>query len=301
MTETDHAASQQGKFRERLNKGFSITVEIPPPKSANPEKNLSVARAVRGLVSGINVTDNQRGMMRMSALAFSHLLVQEGCEPLLQVCCRDRNRLALESDLLGAAALGIRNICVMTGDYTTLGDRPGARPVYDLDSVQLLQLVNALSEGRDAAGKKLKNSLPFFLGAVINPFYEPMELELMKAGKKIAAGARFFQTQPFFDAALVDRFLKQVKDLDAKFLIGVTPLKSAKMISFLNRNVLTTPIPEEIERRVGSADDPAKEGLKLAAELINEVRGRVDGVHIMPIGQVEKLPELLGMIEGEKG
>ena len=283
-------------LRERLKKGFTITAEIPPSKSANADKNLSVAREVCGQLAAINVTDNQRGMMRMSALAFSHLLVQEGCEPLLQLCCRDRNRLALESDLIGAAALGIRNVCVMTGDYTTLGDRPGAKPVYDLDSVQLLGLVSGLRAGVYGNGKKLKEKLPFFVGAVVNPFYDPIELELMKVRKKITAGASFFQTQPFFDTASLDIFLEKVKGIDTKFLIGVTPLKSAKMIGFLNENVLTTPIPESIERRVASADDPATEGLKLAAEFVNEIRGRVDGVHLMPIGQVDKLPLLLEMI-----
>ena len=288
-------------LRESLEKGFTITAEVPPPKSPNADKNLSVAREVRNLLACINVTDNQRGMMRMSALAFSHLLVQEGCEPLLQLCCRDRNRLALESDLIGAAALGIKNVCVMTGDYTTLGDRPGAKPVYDLDSVQLLGLVKGLSDGVYGNGKKISKNLPFFVGAVVNPFYEPIELELLKVRKKIAAGASFFQTQPFFDSASLDSFLKNVKGFKAKFLIGVTPLKSAKMIRFLNENVLTTPIPQEIERRINSADDPAHEGLKLAAEFVNEIRDRVDGVHLMPIGQVDKLPELLGMIGDGRG
>jgi len=296
MTQTGPTASTQGKLRDALTKGFTITAEIPPSKSANAEKNLSVAREVCGLLAAINVTDNQRGMMRMSALAFSHLLVQEGCEPLLQLCCRDRNRLALESDLIGAAALGIRNICVMTGDYTTLGDRPGAKPVYDLDSVQLLRLVSGLSDGVYGNGKKLKSGLPFFVGAVVNPFYDPVELELLKVRKKIAAGANFFQTQPFFDSASLDGFLEKIKEFDSKFLIGVTPLKSAKMIRFLNKNVLTSPIPEEIGRRISGAADPAKEGLKVAAEFVKEIRGRVDGVHLMPIGQIDKLPELLGMI-----
>ncbi len=287
-------------LREALNKGFTITAEIPPPRSANGKKNLSVAREVRDLVAAVNVTDNQRGMMRMSALAFSHLLVQEGCEAIFQLCCRDRNRLALESDLIGAAALGIKNVCVMTGDYPTLGDRPGAKPVFDLDSIQLLRLVSGLSDGVYGNGKKLKQKLPFFVGAVVNPFYEPVELELLKVGKKIAAGASFFQTQPFFDIASLDDFLGKIQGFDTKFLIGVTPLKSAKMIRFLNDNVLTTPIPQEIERRICGAADPAKEGLKLAAEFVNEIRGRVDGVHLMPIGQIDKLPALLEMI-GDSG
>ena len=283
-------------FKDSLGSGFTITVEIPPPKSANPEKNLKVARTIVGKVAAINVTDNQRGMMRMSPLAFSHLLVREGCDPLLQVCCRDRNRLALESDLLGASALGIKNLCIMTGDFTTLGNRPGARPVYDLDSIQLIRMAAMLTEGKDGAGREMKTSVPFFIGAVVNPFYDPIELEIMKVRKKIAVGARFFQTQPFFDTAGVDLFLDRVSGLDAKFLIGVTPLKSPEMVRFLNEKVLTTPIPEAVGRRVSEAADPAAEGLTVAAEFINEIRSRVDGVHIMPIGQTARLPELLGLI-----
>ncbi|GMT42862.1 MAG: 5,10-methylenetetrahydrofolate reductase [bacterium] len=286
-----------GFLKKGLETGFSITVEIPPPKGANPEKLLKIAEAVSRRVTGVNVTDNQRGMMRMSALAFCHLLTDVGCEPVLQLCCRDRNRLAIESDLLGAAALGIKNICTMTGDYPTLGDRPGAKPVFDLDSVQLVRLVKRMSDGFNAGGKAFKNHPSFNVGAVINPFYEPLELEIMKTKKKIKAGAAFFQTQPFFDEKPLEIFLDRVKEMDSKFLIGVTPLKSEKMVKFLNENVLTTPIPDNVARRMSQAADPAKEGLKIAAEFINAVRGKIDGVHIMPVGQTGRLPELLDMID----
>lgn len=275
-------------FQETIEKGFSITVEVPPPKGTNSEKQLRIATKIGARVSAINVTDNQRGMARMSALAFCRLLVEAGCEPVLQMCCRDRNRLALESDLIGATALGIKNICVMTGDHTTLGNRPGAKPVFDLDPVQLIQLT---------AGRPSAENPSFYVGAVVNPFYEPRELEILKTSKKIKAGARFFQTQPFFDMQSLEKFIEEFGGLQAKFLIGVTPLKSAKMVRFLNENVLTTPVPKNIERRMSATSDPAREGLLIAAEFINEARSKIDGVHIMPVGQTACLPEFLDMID----
>lgn len=288
----------QTGFQRSLESRFSITVEIPPPKGADPRKNLEVARQVSGKVAGINVTDNQRGMMRMSALAFSHLLLDAGCEPIWQVCARDRNRLALQSDFLGAASLGIKNVCLMTGDFPTLGDNPEAKPVYDLDSVQLIKLANDFSKGKNIHGKPLQNHPSFFIGGVVNPFFEPLELELIKLQKKIEAGARFFQTQPFFDIESLDFFLERAKPLGAKILVGVTPLKSERMINFLNENVLTKPIPPEISSRISRASNPAMEGLKIAAEFANSIREKVDGIHIMPISQLQNLPALLEMIEG---
>jgi len=290
-------AEKSDGFQEVLENRFTVTAEIPPPRGADPSKNLEIARAVAGKVDGVNVTDNQRGIVRMSAQTFAHLLTDVGCEPILQVCCRDRNRLALQSDLLGASALGISNLCVMTGDHPRLGDNPGAKAVYDIDAIQLMKLVSDFSRGINIHGKQLKKHPSFFMGGVINPFYEPLELELLKVRKKIMAGARFFQTQPFFDMETADAFLEAVKPLDTKILIGVTPLKSVQMIDFLNENVLTKPIPEEIKSRILSAADPAEEGLQIAAEFIDGIRNKADGVHIMPIGQISKLPVLLEMIE----
>ncbi len=285
------------RFQQSFDR-FSVTVEIPPPKGADVTQFLAVAQKVAGRVDGVNVTDNQRGMMRMSSLAFCKFLKDAGCEPVWQVACRDRNRLALQSDMLGAMAFGIENICIMTGDFPTMGDNPDAKPVYDVDSIQLIKGAADLSRGAAMNGKPVKEVRPFFIGAVVNPFYEPFDLELLKTKKKIAAGARFFQTQPFFDVASVEKFLAAVKGLDAKFLIGITPLKGEKMITFLNEQVLTTPIPPEVAARITGAADPAMEGLKVAAEFVNRLRGVADGVHIMPIGQVESLPLLLDMIEG---
>ncbi len=287
------------KFQESLSR-FSITAEIPPPKGADVSPFLRIAEKAAGRIDGANVTDNQRGMMRMSALVFSKCLKDVGCEPILQVTCRDRNRLALQSDLLGAMAFGIENLCLMTGDFPTMGDNPDARPVYDLDSMQLIKAANGLARGVAMNGKPVKDVRPFFTGGVINPFYEPFELELLKTKKKIAAGAKFFQTQPFFDIPSVEKFLNAVKGLDAAFLIGVTPLKGEKMITFLNQKVLTTPIPADVTARITGAADQAREGLLAAAEFVNAIRKIARGVHLMPIGQEENLPLLLDMIEAGK-
>ena len=285
-------------FEEAINSGFSITAEVPPPKGADATKMLDIAKAITPKVAGINVTDNQRGMARMSAVAFASMLAQNGCEPVLQLCCRDRNRLALHSDMLGAYGFGVRNLLLMTGDHPTMGDTPEAKPVYDLDAIQLMELASGLNDGYGVNGKKLKNHPDFYIGGVVNPFFEPFELELLKIRKKMKAGARFFQTQPFFDIDSLTQFIEAVKGIDAKFIVGVTPIKNGKMARFMNENVLTTPIPEELITRIESADDPAEEGLKVAAEFVKSIRGVADGVHLMPVGQIDALPRFLEMIDG---
>lgn len=281
-------------FREAFDKkDFIVTVEIPPPKGANVVPAIDIAKKVLGRVDGVNVTDNQRGIMRMCPLAFSHLLKEIGHNPIMQVCTRDRNRLALQSDILGAGALGIENICIMTGDHPKLGDHPDAKPVFDIDSIQLIKVVRELENGVSMAGKKLDGSPRFFVGGVMNPFFEPFELELIKLNKKMGAGAEFFQTQPFFDKESLERFVGQVKGIDTKFLVGISPLKSVKMVNFMNEKVLTRKIPENISKRIESAKDQTEEGVRIAAEFIRDIKDIVKGVHIMPIGIEQYLPYLL--------
>ncbi|MBI5182916.1 MAG: methylenetetrahydrofolate reductase, partial [Nitrospinae bacterium] len=277
------------KLRDTFNnKDFVVTVEIPPPRGTNVRNALDIAKKIGGRIDGINVTDNQRGIMRMSPLAFSHLLKESGHEPIMQITCRDRNRLALQSDLLGAAALGIENLCVMTGDHPSLGDHPEAKAVFDLDSVQLIDMIGRLKRGESMNGKRLDGSPEFFLGGVLNPFVVPFELQLMKLKKKIEVGAEFFQTQPFFDIESLKEFLdrvKRVNGIKTKILIGVTPLRSVKMIQFFNEKVLTRSIPDNIISILESSDDPIREGIEMASEFIHKAKDmRVDGIHIMPIG-----------------
>ncbi|MBI4378404.1 MAG: methylenetetrahydrofolate reductase [Nitrospinae bacterium] len=289
-------------FKEAFDKkNFVVTVEVPPPKGTNVIPNLDIAKRLLGRVDGINVTDNQRGIMRMCPLAFSHLLKEMGHNPIMQICARDRNRLALQSDILGASALGIENICIMTGDHPKLGDHPDAKPVFDIDSIQLIKVVKELENGFSMAGKKIDGAPKFLVGGVVNPFFEPFELELIKLEKKIGAGAEFFQTQPFFERESLERFFEKVSNIDTKFLIGVSPLKSVKMISFLNEKVLARKIPENIAKRIEASDNQIEEGVRLSAEFIREIKGIINGsagspcrgIHIMPIGIESHLPHLL--------
>ncbi len=200
-------------FREKLEAGkFVVTSEIGPPKGIETAKLLEDAELIRGRVDGINVTDLQSSVMRLGSLAVCSLLKQKGLEPIFQITCRDRNRLALQSDLLSASALGIENILVLTGDHPALGDHPEAKPVFDLDSVQLLQVAGKLQEGSDMKGNKLEGVSPkFCLGAVVNPGADPLEPQIIKMEKKIEAGAKFFQTQAIYDIKLFENFLNKTK------------------------------------------------------------------------------------------
>ena len=273
---------------------FVVTVELPPPKGTEVQKTLDIAKSLKGKVDGINVTDNQRAIMRMSSLAFSHLIKDTGNEPILQICCRDRNRIALKSDILGAGALGIKNLCLMTGDHTIVGDHPEAKPVFDIDSIELIQMAQKMD-----GGKNISSNFSFSIGGVTNPFSEPFDLQKIKLKKKVQAGAIFFQTQPFFDHESILKFIDDVKGINAKFLIGVTPLKSIKMIDFLNKNILTKPIPESIAIRIEKSNNQASEGIKVAVELIKKVRDKTDninGIHIMPVGLESHLPDILNKL-----
>ena len=270
---------------------FVVTVELPPPKGTEVQKTLDIAKSLKGIVDGINVTDNQRAIMRMSSLAFSHLIKDTGNEPIMQICCRDRNRIALKSDILGAGALGIKNLCLMTGDHTLVGDHPEAKPVFDIDSIQLIQLARKLESGRN-----ISSNLSFSIGGVANPFSEPFDLQKIKLKKKVQAGATFFQTQPFFDYESILEFVDDVKGINAKFLIGFTPLKSVKMIHFMNKYILTKPVPKPIAVRIEKSNNQALEGIKIVVELIKKVRDltdKINGIHIMPLGLENHLPDIL--------
>ena len=282
------------KFTD-INKKPIITVEIPPPKGADYQKNLDLAIALKGKADLINVTDNQRAVMRMSPLAFSKILLDNGLEPNMQLCCRDRNRLALQSDILGAHALGIQNITLMTGDYTMAGDHKEGKPVFDFDSVHLIECAKQLENAENAVGKKLNGGTDLAIGAVSNPYYQPMELHVLKMLKKVDAGADFFQTQPVFSKEKVIEFLDLCKKegIKQKILIGVTLLKSTKFIEFMNKNILTEPIDEALAIRIAESSDPTKESINIALEFMNDIKDIVDGFHLMPIGTEEHMPELL--------
>jgi 5,10-methylenetetrahydrofolate reductase len=226
------------------------------------------------------------------------LLKEAGLEPVLQMTCRDRNRIALQSDLLSAFVLGIRNVLTITGDLPWLGDHPQALPVYDLDSVQLLWVINQLNQGHDMMGNELKGKPDFFAGAVVNPGADTeasFELQLIKMEKKIKAGARFFQTQAVFEPDKFARFMKRAETFKVPIIAGVIPLKSVGMARFMNKNVAGIFVPEDLIQKMATAKDKTQTGLEIAANLAKDLKGICQGVHIMPIGWEKKVPQILDM------
>ena len=282
-------------FKEKIQAGkFLLTSEIGPPKGIETKKILEDAQLIRGRVDAINVTDLQSSVMRLGSLAVSSLLKQNGLEPIFQVTCRDRNRLALQSDILSAAALGIENLLVLTGDYTTLGDHPDAKPVFDLDSAQLLQVVRKLEQGLDMRGNKLEGAPPkFCVGAVVNPGADPLEPQIMKMEKKIAAGAEFFQTQAVYDIQVFENFLNKTRHLKAPVMAGIVLLKSAGMARYMNKNVPGVYVPDNLIKEMEEAKDKVAQSVEIASRLIKELKPMCRGIHIMPIGWERIVPKVL--------
>jgi methylenetetrahydrofolate reductase (NADPH) len=282
-------------FKEKLQSGkFLVTSEIGPPKGIETKTILEDAELIRGRADAINVTDLQSSVMRLGSLAVCALLKQRGFEPIFQITCRDRNRLALQSDILSAAALGIENILILTGDHTTMGDHPEAKPVFDLDSVQLLQVVRKLQEGFDMNGNKLEGAAPkFCVGAVVNPGQDPIEPQIIKMEKKIEAGAEFFQTQAVYDIKVFENFLNKIKHLKTTILAGIVLLKSAGMARYMNKNVAGVFVPDNLIKEMEEAKEKSAKSVEIAARLIKELKPMCNGIHIMPIGWDKKVPLVL--------
>ncbi len=282
-------------FKDKIRAGqFVVTSEIGPPKGIETHKILEDAELIRGRVDAINVTDLQSSVMRLGSLAVCSLLKQHGFDPVFQVTCRDRNRLALQSDILSAAALGIENLLILTGDYPTLGDHPEAKPVFDLDSVQLLQVVGKLQAGVDMKDNKLTGAAPkFCTGAVVNPGADPLEPQIMKMEKKIEAGAQFFQTQAVYDIKTFETFLSKTRHLKVPVLAGIVLLKSAGMAKFMNKNVAGVCVPDALIKEMEGAKDKVAQSVTIAVRLIRELRPLCQGVHIMPIGWDTVVPRVL--------
>ncbi len=275
---------------------FVITAEVGPLKGTDTTEISEVAQLLRGRVDAANVTDQQSSVMRLGSLATCHLLKEEGLDPVFQVTCRDRNRLALQSDLLSAWVLGIENVLAITGDLPSLGDHPQAKPVYDIDSVQLLWVIKRLNEGYDMVGNELKGKPNFFPGAVVNPGADTeaaFELQLIKMEKKIEVGAKFFQTQAIFNVDTLAKFMKRVEGFNIPILAGIIPLKSAGMARFMNKNVAGVSVPGELIDQMAKTEDKIRTGIEIAANIIKELKGMCQGVHIMPIGWEKKVPAIL--------
>ncbi|ABE52730.1 methylenetetrahydrofolate reductase [Methanococcoides burtonii] len=287
-------------FNDVLNSDrFIVTAEVAPPKGTDISATLEDAELIRGLVDAINITDNQRAVMRMSPIAVGKLLMDAGHEVIVQLTCRDRNRLALQSDILAASALGIENLCVMTGDYTTKGDHVGAKAVYDLDSVQLLSLITKMMGGSDMAGNELAGAPSFTVGAVSNTDVTK-RMQMLKLKKKINAGARFIQTQAVYDVESFKDFSDLMGQIGPNVLVlaGIIPLRSAAMAHFMNNNIPGIRVGDELIKRMENAKDPIQEGLEIAAESILELRDLCRGIHLMPIGghgNTQRLLEMAGL------
>jgi methylenetetrahydrofolate reductase (NADPH) len=270
-----------------------ITAEMGPPKGIDVSDILSNAKKVKDIVTAFNITDNQRSVMRMSPLATSKIFLDNNLEPILQLTCRDRNRLALQSDLLGAGAMGIQNILALTGDHVKSGDHPQAKPVFDLDSVQLLYTINKLSSGEDLAGKPLKGKPTFYSGAVVNPVATNLEIHVWRMAEKIRMGAKYFQTQVVFDPEVLKNFMSKIEPLNTKILAGVLLVKSAKMAMFLNEKVPGVSVPEWVIQELSSTDHPTEAGIKIANHLSKEFLKIADGVHVMAIHEEHRLTDIL--------
>lgn len=285
-------------FREILNsEKFVVTAEVGPPKGTDIKEMLHHMELLKGKVDAVNVTDNQSAVMRICSTAVCKIALEHGLEPVLQMTCRDRNRIGLQSDLLGAHILGIRNVLCMTGDHVSAGDHKGAKPVYDVESVQLLKIVDGLNEGRDMSGSEMKGPTDFLQGAVVTPEANPIEPQLMKFEKKVKAGAKFFQTQAVYDIDKFKEFMKFARKFPVKILAGFVVLKSVGMARFLNNNVPGIRVPEELieELKAAGKEKALDTGMDITARHIRQLKeeGISDGVHIMAIGMEDKVPEII--------
>ncbi len=284
------------KLKEKLASGnFVVTGEIGPPKGANIDKCLQDAEALRDYVTAINVTDQQSAVLRVGSLGVSGRLVERNLEPVFQLTCRDRNRLALQSDLLSAWALGIENALCLTGDHPIMGDHTEAKPVYDLDSVQLLKAASGLNNGYDMSGHELDSRPDLFLGAVVTPALEPVEPQVIKMKKKIEAGARFFQTQAIYEPEKFASFMDKIAGFNVPVIAGVVILKSATMAKFMNENVAGINVPDGIIEEMAATpkEDRKKKAVEITAGIIRQVKPLCQGVHIMPLGWDELVPEVI--------
>jgi 5,10-methylenetetrahydrofolate reductase len=273
-------------MREAIDSGkFLITTEVGPPKGHHLEEMVEEAEACRGMVDGVNVTDIQSAVMRASSLVGCLKIQEIGMHPIIQMVCRDRNRLALQSELLSAATIGITDVLCLTGDYTTLGDHPDAKPVFDIDSVQLIEAAKGLMAGHDMAGNELDGEPPeFCLGCVVNPGVEPLEPQLMKLHKKIEAGADFVQTQAVYDPEVLANFMDQAGDLGIPVMAGIVMLKSSGMANYMNKFVAGVSVPKDLIARMKETDSKVKTSIEITIELVNGFKDLCQGIHMMPLG-----------------
>ncbi len=288
-------------LEKRLDKGqFVVCSEMGPPIGAGLKTIKNKSAALLGYVDGVNVTDNQTAIVRMSSIAAAYMAKQEGLEMIIQVTTRDRNRIGLQSDILGASALGLHNALCLTGDHQCFGMDTGAKNVFDLDSVQLIKVVNDMvTKGVLLSGKEMKAPPYMFIGGAANPFADPFEMQMIKMEKKVKAGARFFQTQAIYN---VDRFVEWMKEVrkrdlhkKAYILAGILPARSIKALKMMKEDIAGMDVPDELIERMEKAEDPEEEGVKVAVEIIDRVKKveGVRGIHLMPVGWEKITPTIV--------
>jgi len=291
------------KLQEALLSGkFAVTGEIGPPKGVNVDKCLHEAEEyLKGKVAAVNVTDIQTAVMRLGSMAISHMLTDRGIEPIFQMVTRDRNRLALQSDLLSAYALGIRNVLALTGDHVAMGDHPQAKPVYDVDSVGLLQMIANLESGHDMGldmkgnPNVLDGSPKFFKGCCVTPCTDEVEPQIIKLEKKVAAGAQFVQTQAVYDPKAFESFMKKIQHIKVPVLVGIVMLKTAGMAKYMNSSVPGVSVPESIIKRLAEAskEDRQKVSIDICGELIRQMKDCCQGAHLMTLGWDHCVPAII--------
>ncbi len=290
---------EKSNLQKVLESGrFAVTAELGPPKGADAEVVREKARLLKGVADAVNITDCQTAIVRMSSIAAGAVAMQEGVEPVIQMTCRDRNRIGIQSDLLGAWALGARNLLCLTGDHQKFGNHPQSKNVFDLDSMQLLDMVRAMRDKKQfQCGEEVEGIEPrFFIGAAENPFADPFEYRAPRLAKKVEAGAQFIQTQIVYNVEKFAKWMEQVRELGLHkkvyILPGVTPLKSAGMARYMQKNVPGLEVPDEYIDRLKDVEDQKDEGINIAVEIIDKVRQieGVAGVHIMAIEWESAVP-----------
>ena len=284
-----------------LDKKFLVTAEVAPPKGGNPDRMLEVASTLKGRVHAVNVTDGSRAVLRMSSVAASTILLHHGIEPVCQVACRDRNCIGLQADLMGAYALGIRNVLALTGDPVKAGDHQKSKAVFELESVRLLKLIDKLNSGIDFNDKSMPDeAINLFPGAAVDPQLKSWSSLQKRFEKKLEAGAQFFQSQMITDFDKLDKFMSQIACVsDKPILAGIFLLKSAKNAQFINKYVPGVNIPDTTIERLAKAEKPLEEGVKIAAEQVRLAKTICQGVHLMAVKREDLIPNILDLAEIE--
>lgn len=279
--------------------GFAVTAELGPPRGADSQVIVDKAGILKGHADAVNITDNQTAIARMCSLAAAKIVIEQGMEPIMQMTCRDRNRLAMQADILGAAALGVRNLLCLTGDHQSFGNHPQAAGVFDLDSITMIKMVKGMRDNKEfECGDEVTKAPELFIGAAANPYADPFPFRAVRLAKKVEAGIDFVQTQIVFNVERFEAFMGQCRELGitekCRILAGVAPLKGAGMAKYMKNRVAGMDVPDAVVERMIGAADPEDEGIDICVEVINQVReiDGVAGVHIMAVEWEEAVPEI---------